>query len=192
MPECSDAKLFQVLGREARQDPFVDLILAEDNLVFPEAKAPQPNHDVHYGAPNSGLPHIIVRAGESVQEVPKCDFQCQSVPLSKQCHARYSRTERQSVPEDTIGDQRTGRAITIGWDAGEAWRLIVTVSNSATVVTGTPLALWRCAASSLFAGIACSVFAGCLRRQRRARKRQAHLREDRDQKRDRLALHQGQ
>ena len=60
---------FQVLSREARQDPFVDPILAEDSLVFPKAKAPKPNHDVHHRAPNPGLPHIIVRSGKCVQEV---------------------------------------------------------------------------------------------------------------------------
>ena len=57
---------FQVLSPEARQDPFVDLILAEDSLVFPKAKPPQPDHDVHSSAPNSGLLHIIVWSGEGV------------------------------------------------------------------------------------------------------------------------------
>ena len=45
---------FQVLNREALQDPFFDLILAEDSLVFPKAKAPKPNHDVHDGAQTQG------------------------------------------------------------------------------------------------------------------------------------------
>jgi hypothetical protein len=71
MPQRGNAELLQVLSRQAGKNRFVDLILAEDSLVFPKAKAPQPNHDVHYGAPSSGLPHIIVRSGDSVQEVPK-------------------------------------------------------------------------------------------------------------------------
>ena len=33
MPECGDAKLFQVLSRKVRQDPFGNLILAEHRLV---------------------------------------------------------------------------------------------------------------------------------------------------------------
>jgi hypothetical protein len=50
MPQCGDAKLFQVLSREARQDPLVNLVLAEDRLILPEAQAPQPDHDVHDSA----------------------------------------------------------------------------------------------------------------------------------------------
>ena len=42
-----------------------------------------------------------------------------------------------------MSDQRAGRAITIGWDAGEARRLIVPVCNSAMVVAGTTPALSR-------------------------------------------------
>ena len=42
----------------------------ERSLIFSKAKAPQPDRDVHFGVPSSGLPHIIVRAGQSVQEVP--------------------------------------------------------------------------------------------------------------------------
>ena len=44
---------FQVLSREDRQDPFVDLILAEDSLVFPKAMAPKPNHDTSMTAPQT-------------------------------------------------------------------------------------------------------------------------------------------
>jgi hypothetical protein len=62
MPECCDAKLLQVLFREARKNRLVYLVLAECRLILPEAKAPQPDHDVHNGAPNSGLRPIIVRA----------------------------------------------------------------------------------------------------------------------------------
>src|SRR6476646_10343607 len=31
-----------------------------------KAKAPQPDRDVRFGVPNSGLPHIIVRAGQNI------------------------------------------------------------------------------------------------------------------------------
>ena len=51
MPECRYAKLLQVVRRQARQDRFVNLVLAEDLLVLSEAKAPQPNHNVHDDAP---------------------------------------------------------------------------------------------------------------------------------------------
>ena len=50
MPERGDAKLFQVLSRQARQNPSRNLILAERRLVPSKAKAPQPDHDVHDGA----------------------------------------------------------------------------------------------------------------------------------------------
>ena len=54
MPNGRDAKLLQVLRRQAREDRLVDLVLAECRLVLPEAQAPQPDHDVHDGAPNQG------------------------------------------------------------------------------------------------------------------------------------------
>ena len=40
-----------------------------------------------------------------------------------------------------MSDRQAGRAITIGWDAREAWRLIVTVPNAAMggrSLAGTP------------------------------------------------------
>ena len=63
VPECRDAKLLQVLVRQARKNRLVYLVLAECRLVLSEAQAPQPDHDVHDGAHNSGLLHIIVRSG---------------------------------------------------------------------------------------------------------------------------------
>jgi hypothetical protein len=39
MPECRYAKLLQVLCRQAQQDRFVNLVLAEDRLVLSEASA---------------------------------------------------------------------------------------------------------------------------------------------------------
>ena len=53
-PSDGDAKLLQVLFRQARKYRLVYVILAEGRLVLPEAKAPQPDHNVHEGAPNQG------------------------------------------------------------------------------------------------------------------------------------------
>src|SRR5580704_1725915 len=47
VPQRGNAKLLQVLSRQARKNRFVNLILAECSLVLSKAKAPQPNHDVH-------------------------------------------------------------------------------------------------------------------------------------------------
>ena len=47
MPECRDAKLPEVLVRQARKDGLVYLIFAECRLILPEAQAPQPDHNVH-------------------------------------------------------------------------------------------------------------------------------------------------
>ena len=49
----------------------VNVVLAEDRLILSEAKAPQPDYNVHNSAPTPGLLHIIVRSGESVQEAPR-------------------------------------------------------------------------------------------------------------------------
>ena len=57
-----DAKLLQVLVRQARKNRLVYVILAEYRLVLPEAQAPQPDHNVHEGARSCGLEHTIVRA----------------------------------------------------------------------------------------------------------------------------------
>ena len=50
MPDDADAKILQVFRRQARQDRLVNLVLAERSLILSEAKAPQPDHDVHDGA----------------------------------------------------------------------------------------------------------------------------------------------
>ena len=67
VPECCDAKLLEVLVRQARENRLVYLILAECRLVLPEAQAPQPDHNVHDGAPQSGVAYIICRGSEGVQ-----------------------------------------------------------------------------------------------------------------------------
>src|SRR6516225_10934709 len=71
MPKCRDAKLLQVLVRQARKNSFVNLVFAERSLILCKAKAPQPNHDVHDGDPNSGWPHIIILPREGVQDWPR-------------------------------------------------------------------------------------------------------------------------
>ena len=57
MSDNGDAEVFQVLHGQIGQDRLVYLILAECRLILPEAKPPQPDHDVHERAPNSGLSH---------------------------------------------------------------------------------------------------------------------------------------
>jgi hypothetical protein len=42
------------------------LVVAESRLIPPEAKAPQPDHDIHDRDPNSGLLHIIFLPGDGV------------------------------------------------------------------------------------------------------------------------------
>ena len=59
MPNCRDAKLLQGLVRQARKDSLVYLMFAECSLIFPEAQAPQPDHDVHDEGPSSWLPSIM-------------------------------------------------------------------------------------------------------------------------------------
>ena len=66
-----DAKVFQVLGRQVREDLLCYLVLAEYRLILPEAKAPEPNPDVHDDAPAiSGYTHIMVCLDERVQDAP--------------------------------------------------------------------------------------------------------------------------
>ena len=50
MTDGTNADFLQVILRETREDPLVNLVVSECRLVSFEAKAPQPNHDVH-GAP---------------------------------------------------------------------------------------------------------------------------------------------
>ena len=49
VPQRRDAKLLQVVSRQVRQDRLVDVVLAEHSLVLSEAKAPQPDYNVHDG-----------------------------------------------------------------------------------------------------------------------------------------------
>ena len=73
VPECCDAKLLQVLFRQARKNRLVYLIFAECRLVLPEAQAPQPDHNVHDGVHNREW-HIIFWSIEGVQG--RLDYGC--------------------------------------------------------------------------------------------------------------------
>jgi hypothetical protein len=66
--ERGNAKLLQVLVRQARENRLVYLVLAEDRLVLTEAQTPQPDHNVHRGDPLSGVAHIICSGSEGVQD----------------------------------------------------------------------------------------------------------------------------
>ena len=72
MSQGRDAEFFQVLGRQVRQDLFGYLILAECGLIFPEAQAPQPDHDVHDGAPTHGC-RASWSCPEGVSSWSQCD-----------------------------------------------------------------------------------------------------------------------
>jgi hypothetical protein len=43
----ADAKILQILGRQARQYPCVDLVCTERRLVLLEPELPQPFCDIH-------------------------------------------------------------------------------------------------------------------------------------------------
>jgi hypothetical protein len=151
MPECGDAKLFQVLAVRLGRTRSVISFSRKTASYFPRPRLRSQT------AMSMMAPKLRVAAhhravwGECPGGSKMGGFQCHSVSRSKQCHVRCLRIQCQSVPgemivncaEISVSDQRAGCAIRIGWDAGEAWRLIVTVSNSATAVAGTPLALWR-------------------------------------------------
>ena len=88
MPECANAKLFEVLGGEAREDPLVDLVVAECRLVFFEAKAPQPDQNVHEGTQiqgcrtsscspervSSSTSQLVCADGDKIRLTPEAKF----------------------------------------------------------------------------------------------------------------------
>jgi hypothetical protein len=49
MSNNTDTKVLQVLGCQARQDRFVDVVPAERRLIPFEAQAPQPTPDIPGG-----------------------------------------------------------------------------------------------------------------------------------------------
>src|SRR5277367_7162241 len=63
MTDRTNADFLQVLLGQVREDPFVDLVVAESRLVFFEAQAPQPDHHIHQGAHNQGW--RVSSAGEA-------------------------------------------------------------------------------------------------------------------------------
>jgi hypothetical protein len=67
VPKRRDAKLLQVLVRQARENRLIYVILTECRLILPEAQAPQPDHNVHDGRPTIMVAHIIGWGSEGVQ-----------------------------------------------------------------------------------------------------------------------------
>jgi hypothetical protein len=67
MSDDADAKLLQVLVRQARENRLVYVILAERSLILSKAKAPQPNHDVHDDAPKRRNGYVLERVGLTLQ-----------------------------------------------------------------------------------------------------------------------------
>ena len=51
MADRGYAKLFEISGRQLRQDAQVDLVLAEGLLVSLQPEVPQPACNVHRGVP---------------------------------------------------------------------------------------------------------------------------------------------
>src|SRR6266436_616246 len=47
MSDQTDAEILQILGRQARQDPCVDLVRTEGRLVLVEPEAAQPSPNIH-------------------------------------------------------------------------------------------------------------------------------------------------
>lgn len=68
MADHRDTEVLQVFRCEVRKNRLVYLVVAESRLIPSEAKAPQPDHDVHNEKPNLDLPHIIALLGKGVQD----------------------------------------------------------------------------------------------------------------------------
>ena len=51
MADRGDAKFFQIVGRQLRQDAQVDLVLAEILLVLLQPEPPQPAPNIHCVVP---------------------------------------------------------------------------------------------------------------------------------------------
>jgi hypothetical protein len=65
VPQRSDAKLLEVLRRQAWQDRLVYRVFAGCRLIPPEAQAPQPDHNIHDGRPSimGGTHHLLGKRG---------------------------------------------------------------------------------------------------------------------------------
>src|SRR5215471_13444973 len=70
MADRGDAKFFQIVSRQLRQDAQVDLVLAESPLVSLQAEPLQPAPDVHRVVPAPIFVRIVTRER---QRVGACD-----------------------------------------------------------------------------------------------------------------------
>ena len=98
VPECCDAKLLQVLVRQARQNRLVYLVLAEYRLVLSEAQAPQPDHNVHGDANTMGGGTIMVPQQAGVQASERVRAMA-STALSNGVNAS---TDQRMLPQSAV------------------------------------------------------------------------------------------
>jgi hypothetical protein len=59
MADCGDAKFFQIVGRQLRQDAQVDLVVAESLPVSFQPEPPQPAPNVHRVVSGARLRRIV-------------------------------------------------------------------------------------------------------------------------------------
>jgi hypothetical protein len=67
VPECGNAKLFEVLGGEAREDPLVILLSRNASSYSSRPRLRSQTTMSMTGAPQSWVVHIICRGSEGVQ-----------------------------------------------------------------------------------------------------------------------------
>ena len=68
VPKRATPSSFRFSCVRLRKNRLVYVILAEYRLVLPEAKAPQPDHNIHCPRPQSMAAHIMVRLASGVQQ----------------------------------------------------------------------------------------------------------------------------
>ena len=88
VPERGDAKLLQVLRRQARKNRLVYLILAECRLILPEAQAPQPDHNVH-DMSQSRVGGMMVAPKGGVQLGTVRPITARPVPITDQVQRKF-------------------------------------------------------------------------------------------------------
>jgi hypothetical protein len=66
LTRCPNAKLLEVLVRQARENRLVYVILAEDHLVLGELQAPQRDHNVHDDGAHTQTCRLSSSAAERV------------------------------------------------------------------------------------------------------------------------------
>ena len=86
MPDQGDTEILQILGRQAREHFFVDLVVAERLLVTLKTKAAQPRLYVH----------AVILGSEERQ--PLKDDDSSKSPLLGHGHRRAGNRERQLPP----------------------------------------------------------------------------------------------